>query len=428
METANQFTIYDIEAEEFSQEPEKKSSLFVVLIKATGIFFTITLIVFGIANYPYIKSQLVEWRREQKGEKKDYNKDSDGDGMPDWWEKEVGLDAKNPKDSSQDADNDLVPNVVEYQNNIDPLNPDSDGDGYFDGEEIAKGYNPNGLGRSDEDKDGLPDWWEELYGLNKNDASDAELDDDQDGLSNKEEFQYYSNPKNPDTDSDGVEDGEEVLQGQNPAGEGTLEEFLKQTNTTDRDGDQLDIFYEELFGTDKENKDSDGDGYGDYIEASRGYDPTGEGMIGATVEIPVIGVSAPLVWSQSEDEEEINKELLQGMIHYPETAMPGMRGNSYITGHSSYYLWETSKYKEILKDANNLKKGDKIIVRLSFKSGSNVEVVYVVDSKEIVQPNDKRLFRDYEGYELTLVTCWPIGTDKERLMIKAELTSPLPGS
>ena len=41
---------------------------------------------------------------------------------------------------------------------------------------------------ADADGDGLPDWFEELWGLNKHDPGDASLDLDGDGLSNLEEF------------------------------------------------------------------------------------------------------------------------------------------------------------------------------------------------------------------------------------------------
>lgn len=40
----------------------------------------------------------------------------------------------------------------------------------------------------DSDADGLPDWWEDLYGLNKNDETDADADKDGDGVSNLQEF------------------------------------------------------------------------------------------------------------------------------------------------------------------------------------------------------------------------------------------------
>jgi pectate lyase len=46
--------------------------------------------------------------------------DSDGDGMPDWWEKKYGLDPNDPSDASKDSDGDGYTNLEEYLNGTDP--------------------------------------------------------------------------------------------------------------------------------------------------------------------------------------------------------------------------------------------------------------------------------------------------------------------
>ena len=48
----------------------------------------------------------------------------------------------------------------------------------------------------DADADGLPDEWERKYGLNPNDASDADADADADGFTNAEEFAAGTDPTN----------------------------------------------------------------------------------------------------------------------------------------------------------------------------------------------------------------------------------------
>ena len=62
----------------------------------------------------------------------------------------------------------------------------------------------------DDDNDGMPDTFEETYGLSTFDASDASLDADNDGLSNLDEFNAGSDPTNPDTDGDGFNDSEDL--------------------------------------------------------------------------------------------------------------------------------------------------------------------------------------------------------------------------
>jgi hypothetical protein len=59
--------------------------------------------------------------------------------------------------------------------------------------------------------------------LNPLDYSDSLDDDDNDKLSNLEEYRYNVDPQNPDTDKDGFKDGDEVMKGYNPQGEGKLE-------------------------------------------------------------------------------------------------------------------------------------------------------------------------------------------------------------
>ncbi|MBD3227387.1 MAG: VWA domain-containing protein [Candidatus Lokiarchaeota archaeon] len=73
--------------------------------------------------------------------------------------------------------------------------------------------------KPDSDQDGLPDNWEEYYGLDPYDDSDphnATGDPDQDGLSNEDEFFYGTDPLNGDTDYGGEADKSEVMDDRNP--------------------------------------------------------------------------------------------------------------------------------------------------------------------------------------------------------------------
>jgi hypothetical protein len=70
--------------------------------------------------------------------------DTDKDGIPDWWEKQKGLNSNDPTDADQDPDGDGLTSLEEYslKECLDPLNPDTDGDGFDDGKEISSGTDP----------------------------------------------------------------------------------------------------------------------------------------------------------------------------------------------------------------------------------------------------------------------------------------------
>ncbi len=111
---------------------------------------------------------------------------------------------------------------------------------------------------ADGDSDGMPRWYEETYGLDDTDPTDAATDLDGDGLSALAESALETNPTDPDTDNDGLFDDE-------------------ASDPLDPDSDDDGLGDAEESTTHPEVADSDGDNFPDGYEVSVGSDPASAG-------------------------------------------------------------------------------------------------------------------------------------------------------
>lgn len=285
---------------------------------------------------------------------------------------------------------------------------------------------------------GISPYWLDRYQISVSSVEDAQTDADNDGLTLEQEYLYLTNPFNDDTDGDGYKDGEEIVNGNSPTGNGKLDQNQtvkkdsenlnvnldeNERNQDDFDNDGLDNDLEQFYGTDPNKADTDNDGFDDLTEIKNGYDPVAPGDVRPEVEIQIakIGVDAPVILANDGSEEELQKDLEKGVVHYPKTAMPGQRGNVYIAGHSSNYSWSTGSYNYIFQGLNGLNVGDKITFKVKQKNGKTLTYEYEVSDKLEVGADDPRIFDNTQSQMLTLTTCWPVGTSDRRLMIKAYL-------
>jgi hypothetical protein len=131
----------------------------------------------------------------------------------------------------------------------------------------------------DSDSDGVPDFFEEANGLNKDNPDDAGEDPDDDGLSNLAEFELKTDPQNPDSDADGLVDGVETNTGVWVSAADTGTDPLLVDSDRDGLSDAAETNGGSFVnagetGTDPNRLDSDRDGSGDGFEVARGSDPT----------------------------------------------------------------------------------------------------------------------------------------------------------
>ena len=133
--------------------------------------------------------------------------------------------------------------------------------------------------------------------------------------------------------------------------------------------------------------------------------------------IKKLNMDVPIVWDSPEDKFLDN--LQYGVAHFKGTAKPGEKGNIFIAGHSSSYWWQRGAYSAIFSIIDRLNQGDEVIITYQ-----NKVYVYEVKEKFVVKPSQVEVMKSTETPTLTLMTCTPIGTALNRLIIRANQIIP----
>ena len=135
--------------------------------------------------------------------------------------------------------------------------------------------------------------------------------------------------------------------------------------------------------------------------------------------IPSLDISAPIIADVDGNNKDAYFKALQGGVaHYKGTSKPGEKSNVFIFGHSSYYIWDPGKYKEIFKKLDNIKKDDIVTV---WWQGKKYD--YTVTETKIVEPTETSVLNQTKSEQLTLMTCYPPGTTKQRFIVVAKPTN-----
>jgi LPXTG-site transpeptidase (sortase) family protein len=141
---------------------------------------------------------------------------------------------------------------------------------------------------------------------------------------------------------------------------------------------------------------------------------------GLEISIPKIGITAPVIIEPSADPKVILKDLKKGVVHYSGSAMLGQPGTAIILGHSWTTSWRTGNYDSVFSLINKLAAGDTFTI----SNGDNV-LTYRVVGNMVFNPisKDKTIeeFIKSDSSSLVLITCWPAGSSRERLAVKADL-------
>jgi len=103
----------------------------------------------------------------------------------------------------------------------------------------------------------------------------------------------------------------------------------------------------------------------------------------------------------------------KGFWHFPPSSFPGQKGNMVVIGHRYAKL---PPNKDTFFNLDKVKVGDKIEV-----IQNNNQFTYIVTETRVVEKNDISVLQDYSDYRITLITCSPLWTSKQRLVIVGKL-------
>jgi len=142
------------------------------------------------------------------------------------------------------------------------------------------------------------------------------------------------------------------------------------------------------------------------------------------VIIPKIWKNIPLIDIKNRNiswEKELNnifaKELENWIIRYPSSSKPWENGTSFIFGHSSNYPWIKWDYNDVFATLDNVSYWDEIIVYYWQK-----KYTYKIKEKKVISPWDVSVLkRNKNKSEITLMTCRPVWTTLNRLIVTWEL-------
>ena len=141
--------------------------------------------------------------------------------------------------------------------------------------------------------------------------------------------------------------------------------------------------------------------------------------------IPSLWLDVPIVTSENMapidfTKADFDKELEEWIVKYPTTPAPGEEGNTLLFGHTSYVVWKTNPYGTIFKDIAKLKDSTLIQVLRKWNLYEyKVMDLFIVSPKQV---NAQYMtYQNAGGSYITLMWCYPLGTDNKRIMVVAKL-------
>ncbi len=133
--------------------------------------------------------------------------------------------------------------------------------------------------------------------------------------------------------------------------------------------------------------------------------------------VPKIGLESNVVDNVDPTIEGEYKDKLQyGVAHAKGSYLPPERGGPvYLFAHSTDTIFNIARFNAKFFSVRELEPGDEIKVYFN-----GAEYKYLVRQKFIINPEEVDVIKNATSTDLILQTCWPPGTDWQRLIVYAD--------
>lgn len=133
--------------------------------------------------------------------------------------------------------------------------------------------------------------------------------------------------------------------------------------------------------------------------------------------VPLIDIKNKTVSGQNELNDIFMNELENWVIRYPWSVKPGEIWNTFIFWHSSNFPWIKWDYNDVFALLDNVQINDDIIIYYNQK-----KYVYKIKKKDVISPGNVSILKENTTKsQVLLMTCWPIWTTLNRLILTWEL-------
>lgn len=152
-----------------------------------------------------------------------------------------------------------------------------------------------------------------------------------------------------------------------------------------------------------------------------------------TLIIPKLNINVPAVYentmgSTNQETHDLQMKAMEHGVAWfgipGADAKPGQNGNVVLSGHSSNDVIDPGEYKFIFARLDKLNEGDTI-----YLTYDDVRYTYRITGSKVVKPTELDALQVGDDKPtLTLITCTPLGTSLNRLLVYADQISPDPGN